>query len=40
MQKHFVTINTCNSPIPSIDASESYKVLGVELNTTLTFTKH
>jgi hypothetical protein len=40
MQKHDVTINTCNSPIPSIDPSESYRVLGVELNTTLTFTNH
>jgi hypothetical protein len=28
-----------NSPIPSIDPSKSYRVLGVELNTTLTFNK-
>jgi hypothetical protein len=40
LQKHFVTINTLNSPIPSINPSESYRVLGVELNTTLTFNKH
>jgi hypothetical protein len=39
-KKLFATINTLNSPIPSIDPSESYRVLGVDLNTTLTFTKH
>jgi hypothetical protein len=40
LQKHNVTINTFNCTIPSIDPSESYRVLGVEINTTLTFTKH
>jgi hypothetical protein len=40
LQKHFVTINTLDSPIPSINPSESSRVLGAELNTTLTFTKH
>jgi hypothetical protein len=40
VQHNFVTINTHNSPIPSIGPSESYRDLGVDLNTTLTFTKH
>jgi hypothetical protein len=40
LQNHFVTIITLNSPIPSINPSESYRVLGVELSTTLTFTEH
>jgi hypothetical protein len=39
LQNHFVTVNTYNSPIPSIDPSEPYRVLGVELNTSLNFTK-
>jgi hypothetical protein len=40
LQNHFVTINTRNSTIPSIGPSKLYEVLGVELNTTLTFTKY
>jgi hypothetical protein len=40
LQTHFVTVKAYNSPIPSIDPSESYRVLGVELNTTLDFSKH
>jgi hypothetical protein len=40
LHKHFITFNTLNSPIPSIDPLETYRVHGVELNTTLTFRKH
>jgi hypothetical protein len=40
LQKHFTTIDPHPSPIPSIGPSDTYKVLGVELNTSLTFTKH
>jgi hypothetical protein len=40
LQKHFVPINTHISPILSIDPSESYHILWVELNTTLAFTKY
>jgi hypothetical protein len=40
LQNHFVTINPHTSPIPSIGPSDTYRVLGVELNTSLTFTKH
>jgi hypothetical protein len=40
LPNHFVTINTHNSPISSTGPSESYRVLGIELNTTLSFTKH
>jgi hypothetical protein len=40
LQNHFVTVNMYNSPIPSIDPTESYRVLRVELNTTQTFTQH
>jgi hypothetical protein len=40
LQSYFVTINTYNSPIPSIGPSESCRVLEVELNTTINFTEH
>jgi hypothetical protein len=40
LQKEFITINSSSSPIPSIGPSDTYRVLGVELNTSLTFTKH
>jgi hypothetical protein len=40
LKNHFVTINSHKSPIPSIGPSESSRVLGVELKTTLTFSKH
>jgi hypothetical protein len=40
LQNHFVAVDTYNSPIPSIDPSEFYRVLGVKLNTSLTFIKH
>jgi hypothetical protein len=39
MQNRFVTINSHNSAIPSIGPSDTYRVLGVELDTSLTFTK-
>jgi hypothetical protein len=39
LENHFVTVNTVKSPLPSIGPTESYRVLGVELNTTLNFTK-
>jgi hypothetical protein len=38
LQTHFITINSSPSPIPSIAPSDTYRVLGVELNTSLTFT--
>jgi hypothetical protein len=33
LQTHFITINSRPSPIPSIGPSDTYRVLGVELNT-------
>jgi hypothetical protein len=33
LQSHFITINSRPSPIPSIGPSDTYHVLGVELNT-------
>jgi hypothetical protein len=39
LQNHFVTANTHNSLSPTIDPSESYRVLGVELAASLNFTK-
>jgi hypothetical protein len=40
LQTHFITINSHPSPIPSIGPSDTYRVLGVELNTSLTMSKH
>jgi hypothetical protein len=40
LQTQFITINSIPAPIPSIGPSDTYRVLGVELNTSLTFTKH
>jgi hypothetical protein len=40
LQTQFITINSVPAPIPSIAPSDTYHVLGVELNTLLTFTKH
>jgi hypothetical protein len=40
LQNHFVTIKSHTHSIPSIGPSDTYRVLGVELNTSLTFTKH
>jgi hypothetical protein len=40
IQKHFITIDSHSSPIPFNGPSDIYRVLGVELNTYLTFTKH
>jgi hypothetical protein len=40
LQNHFITINSHFSPIPSLGPSDTYRVLGVELNTSLTFIKH
>jgi hypothetical protein len=40
LQYQFITINSNRAPIPSIGPSDTYRVLGVELNTSLTFTKH
>jgi hypothetical protein len=37
--KHFISIDTHPSPILSLGPSETYGVLGVELNTSLTITK-
>jgi hypothetical protein len=37
--KHFF-VRVSTSPIPTISPSETCRVLGVDLNTTLTFTKH
>jgi hypothetical protein len=39
LQTQFITINSRPSPIPSIGPSDTYRVLGVELNTSLTFTR-
>jgi hypothetical protein len=40
LQHHFVTISTHTSTLPSIGPSDTYRVLGVELSTSLIFTKH
>jgi hypothetical protein len=40
IQKHFIAIDCDPSPFPSIGPSDTYRVLGVELNASLTFTKH
>jgi hypothetical protein len=40
LQTQFITINSIPAPIPSIGPSNTYRVLGVELKTSLTFTKH
>jgi hypothetical protein len=40
IQKQLVIINSSSSPVPSIGPSDTYRVLGVDLNTSLTFTKH
>jgi hypothetical protein len=40
LQTQYITINSVPAPIPSIGPSDTYRVLGVELNTSLTFTKH
>jgi hypothetical protein len=40
LQLQFITINSTPAPMPSIGPSDKYCVLGVELNTSLTFTKH
>jgi hypothetical protein len=40
LQKLFITINSRSSPIPSIGPADTCRILGVELNTSLTFTKH
>jgi hypothetical protein len=40
VQHQFTTIGSSSSPIPSIGPSDTYRVLGDELNTSLTFTKH
>jgi hypothetical protein len=40
LQTQFITINSRPSHIPSISPSDTYRVLGVELSTSLTFTKH
>jgi hypothetical protein len=38
LQTQFITINSNRAPIPSIGPSDTYRVLGVELNTFPTFT--
>jgi hypothetical protein len=40
LQTQFITIKSNCAPIPSIGPSDTCRVLGVELNTSLTFTKH
>jgi hypothetical protein len=40
LQTQFITINSHHAPIPSIGPSDTSRVLGVELYTSLTFTKH
>jgi hypothetical protein len=40
LQAQLITANSRPSRIPSIGPSDTYCVLGVELNTSLTFTKH
>jgi hypothetical protein len=39
LQSQFITINSRPSPIPSIGPTDTYRVLGVDLITSLTFTK-
>jgi hypothetical protein len=38
LQTRFITISSNRAPIPSIGPLDTYRVLGVELNTSLTFT--
>jgi hypothetical protein len=40
LHTQFITVNSVPAPIPSIGPSDTYRVLGVELNTSLAFTKH
>jgi hypothetical protein len=40
LKTQFITINSRSIPIPSIGPSDTYRVLGVGLNTSLTFNKH
>jgi hypothetical protein len=40
LQTQFITIKSNRASIPSIGLLDTYRVLGVELNTSLTFTKH
>jgi hypothetical protein len=40
LQTQFITINSNPAPIPSIGPSDTYRVIGVEPSTSLTFTKH
>jgi hypothetical protein len=40
LQTQFITINSIPTPIPYTGPTDTYRVLGVELNTSLTFTKH
>jgi hypothetical protein len=40
IQDQHVSVNGSNSPIPSIGPSDTYRILGLSLNTTLTFTNH
>jgi hypothetical protein len=40
LQTQFITINSHDAPIPAIGPTDTYRVLGVELNTSLTSTKH
>jgi hypothetical protein len=40
LQTQFTTINSAPAPIPSKGPSDTYRVLGVELNTSVAFTKH
>jgi hypothetical protein len=40
LQTQFITINSNRAPIPSIGPLDTYRVLGVELFTSLTFSKH
>jgi hypothetical protein len=40
LQSQFITINSRPSLIPSIGPADTYRVLGIELNTSLTFSKH
>jgi hypothetical protein len=39
LQSQFITIDSNPATIPSISPSDTYRVVGVELNTSLTFTK-
>jgi hypothetical protein len=40
LQTQFITINSNRAPIPSMGPLDTYRVLGVELYTSLTFSKH